>query len=63
MTIQNPVPASFHQFPVSVDWWSHKWDEVCGFTNQRSLETGESLNKISIVIVPDPTFPAPTHKK
>ena len=37
--------------------------EVDGFANQRSLETGESLNRISIVIVPDPFFPAPTQKE
>jgi len=30
--------------------------EVLGFVNQHSPETGESLNKIAIVIVPDPSF-------
>jgi len=27
------------------------------------INTGESLNRISIVIVPDPFFPAPTQKE
>jgi len=37
--------------------------EVQGFANQRSLETGESLNRISIVSVPDPFFPPHTKEK
>jgi len=39
------------------------WLEVDGFVNQRSPKTGESLNRISIVIVPDPFFSLPTQKK
>ena len=34
-----------------------------GFDNPRSLETGESLNRISIVIVPDPFFFRPQVKE